>query len=161
MKCLSVMSCCKNFFGHLVKWKHSVRTYLFCKKFLWKHALFSRFLSLISPAPKSCEAFRLLQDLWVFLKFFQLRRVPEGLGHQDFPELLSYVISCVIGSRGHLPHLQGPQQFSFKKSRGFFYFFLCENLESLFQKKYVSTNDFFSFFFLCYWNDDISKSSGV
>lgn len=94
---------------------------------------FSIFLSLISPAPRRCDAFGLLQDAWVLLKFLQLKRVLKSLGHQDLPKLPSYVVSCPIGSRRHLPHQQGPKQFCFKKFIGFIGF-LCENLGNSFQR---------------------------
>lgn len=82
------------------------------------------FLSLISAAPRSCDAFRLLQDSSVFLKFLQLRRVPEGLGHQDFHELPSCVIRCVIGTRGHLHTCKGPSNAVLKSPEDFFFFYV-------------------------------------
>lgn len=112
------------------------------------HAFFSKFLSLTCLAPRNWDTFRLQQDLWVFLKFLQVRSVPEALGHQNFLELLSCVISCITESKGCLPHLRGPLKLCFKKSRVLF--FLRENLRSVSKENMFCINDF-SYFFFVLW----------
>lgn len=111
------------------------------QKSLW---ISCSFLSLISAAPRSCDAFRLLQDSSVFLKFLQLRRVPEGLGHQDFHELPSCVIRCVIGTR-----VQRTFFFSMWKFGKLFPKEIC------FVLMIPPSPPFF-----CYWSVDISNVQG-
>lgn len=61
------------------------------------------FLPIISPAPGSCDLFRLVQNSWVFLKVLQESRMPEGFGHQNFSKLPRYILDSLIGRACNSP----------------------------------------------------------